>query len=132
MELTFAGVVAKFFRVERAVKGLTQPQLAAASGVPQSTISALETGKRAIRSPHVQPILDALGVDLPTMLRRCLQIIEEADRLADSVPLGDVIDTKVRGAVSTRRRRAASATPKTGKGRKRKQHHADPPNELKT
>lgn len=52
----------KKLRMLRRRKGLTQSQLSAAAGVPQTTISALELDTNRPSWSQVQSLADALGV----------------------------------------------------------------------
>lgn len=60
---TWAGNV---LRVVRTKKGLTQRQLAAAAGVPYSTIAKIESGTRQPTHPTMAKILAAVDLSLST------------------------------------------------------------------
>lgn len=49
-------------RAIRALKGVTQAQLAAAAGVSPSAIAEYEKDKRDLRSDTIRKLCDALGV----------------------------------------------------------------------
>lgn len=49
-------------RAIRALKNVTQAQLAAASGVSPSAIAEYEKGKRDLRADTIRKLCDALGV----------------------------------------------------------------------
>lgn len=49
-------------RAIRALKGVTQAQLAAAAGVSPSAIAEFEKDKRDLRSDTIRKLCDALGV----------------------------------------------------------------------
>jgi transcriptional regulator with XRE-family HTH domain len=62
-------VVARNVRAERARLGLHQRDLAARLGWVQVTVSALETGKRAVTIGEMPALCDALGVTLADLVR---------------------------------------------------------------
>ena len=77
-------------REARERAGLTQAELAARSGVAQSTISAYESGKRDPGLKVLSKLLDASGFGLALRPRRPSD--EEAGRiLADVMDLADTI-----------------------------------------
>lgn len=49
-------------RAIRALKGVTQAQLATAAGVSPSAVAEYETGKRDLRADTIRKLCDALGV----------------------------------------------------------------------
>ncbi|HCF5995840.1 helix-turn-helix transcriptional regulator [Pseudomonas aeruginosa] len=49
-------------RAIRALKNITQAQLAAAAGVSPSAIAEYESGKRDLRADTIRKLCDALGV----------------------------------------------------------------------
>ena len=55
-------------RLARAKRGWTQRQLAAAAGVPQSTIARIESGARQPALPMLARLLAAADLDLRTRL----------------------------------------------------------------
>ena len=55
-------------RVWRRYRGLTQTALARAAAVPQSVISAIETGKRSPSLKTLRALARALGVDLEDLM----------------------------------------------------------------
>jgi transcriptional regulator with XRE-family HTH domain len=63
-------VVLPWLRAARQAAGLTQPALAAASGVATNTIHGLETGEqRHVDRPAARRIAAALGVPLDVLVR---------------------------------------------------------------
>lgn len=61
---------AQRIRVERARAGLTQVELAEAAGVPQSTVSRIESGKVAPQTTTVDRLMAAMGADSAPALPR--------------------------------------------------------------
>lgn len=55
-------------RLARAKKGLSQRELAAAAGVPPSTIAKIESGQRQPTHPTLAKILASVGLALTTRL----------------------------------------------------------------
>lgn len=51
-------------RAIRALRGLTQAELAAAAGISPTAIAEFETGKRDIRASTVAKLCEALGVSV--------------------------------------------------------------------
>lgn len=51
-------------RAIRALKNITQAQLAAAAGVSPSAIAEYESGKRDLRADTIRKLCDALGVSV--------------------------------------------------------------------
>jgi transcriptional regulator with XRE-family HTH domain len=51
-------------RAIRALKGITQAELAASAGVSPTAIAEFETGKRDIRASTVAKLCEALGVSV--------------------------------------------------------------------
>ena len=67
---SFVVLSARWVRALRG--GLSQAELSRRSGIPQSTISALEAGQRAVLPYHVDAIIEAAGLTLPVALRLLL------------------------------------------------------------
>jgi transcriptional regulator with XRE-family HTH domain len=65
--MTLAKALAVFTRAARGM--MTQPEFGKLTGLPQSTISAIETGSRDVRVTHVDAILAATKMDVPRLLR---------------------------------------------------------------
>jgi transcriptional regulator with XRE-family HTH domain len=74
----------------RALRGdMTQADLARVSGVPQSTISAIEIGNRTFRGVHLEAILSATkttGLEATRLLRALAEKLDEKPS-ADPPPL---------------------------------------------
>lgn len=51
-------------RAIRALRGLTQADLAAKAGISQNSIALFETGKRELRSDTVRKLCEALDVQI--------------------------------------------------------------------
>ncbi|HVT77532.1 MAG TPA: helix-turn-helix transcriptional regulator [Acidimicrobiales bacterium] len=83
-------------REARERAGLTQAELAARSGVAQSTISAYESGKREPGVEALERLLDAAGYELT--IRRRMPTPEQAGRqLYEVLELADTIRRAKRG-----------------------------------
>lgn len=50
------------FRALRALRGMTQAELAAVAGVSPTAVAEFETGKRNLRADTLHKLCDALGV----------------------------------------------------------------------
>jgi transcriptional regulator with XRE-family HTH domain len=57
--------------------GLTQPQLAAILGVPQSFVSKYESGERRLDLAELSIICDALGVSFLSLVERFALAVKE-------------------------------------------------------
>lgn len=64
-------------RALRALRDMTQVQLAEEAGVPQSTISRIENGSRQVSDQTRIKIAEALGVD-PAKLFPYIEVVREA------------------------------------------------------
>jgi transcriptional regulator with XRE-family HTH domain len=94
-------VTTSLIREARERAGLTQAELAARSGVAQSTISAYESGRRDPGLKVLSKLLDAAGFRL--RIRRRLPTPEEAGRqLYDVLELADTIRRAKQGRPRTR------------------------------
>lgn len=74
--MTFKQAFGLFVRQVRRERKLSQIQLGDASGIAQSTISALERGaERDLLSSHIDALLAALGVQPSVMCVRVAEIL---------------------------------------------------------
>jgi transcriptional regulator with XRE-family HTH domain len=60
----------QLLRATREEKGLTQMELAAALGKPQSFISKIESGERRLDLVELREVCRALGITLTTFVER--------------------------------------------------------------
>ena len=65
----FAPGIATHIRKLRRAQELKQSELAAAVGISQALLSAIEKGRRQIQPWHVEPLAVALGVSPRALLR---------------------------------------------------------------
>ncbi len=65
-------------------RGLTQVELAAAAGIPQGTLTRIETGMRGCALPAAQRLAAALGVDLVELQKESQEEASEATKEARS------------------------------------------------
>lgn len=56
-------------RAIRAIRGVSQADLAAKAGISPTAIAQFETGKRDLRTSTVRKLCEALGVDVVYRLR---------------------------------------------------------------
>jgi len=61
--------IGKRIKELRTERGMTQQQLADASGLPRHKIGKVETGERAVAATEIASIADALGVSSSAVVR---------------------------------------------------------------
>lgn len=69
---TTEAVIAQI-RAERAAAGMTQAELASAAGMAQRSLARYLSGERKMTLEAVEMLARALGLDLPTLLRRAVE-----------------------------------------------------------
>ena len=88
-ETTLSG---SLLRLARRQTGLSQRELAAQAGVPQSMIAAYETGRREPTMPTLLKLINATGLDL----RLHLAPLEDHDRVLAEIRRGWSEDKRLR------------------------------------
>jgi transcriptional regulator with XRE-family HTH domain len=96
---------AKVLRIARELQGLTQTQLAAMTGIPQSTISAIEHGQKG------------LGIERAKVFARALKIHPAVLAFPDWDEPAEVIDLTKYRLAKPKRARARKAAPRPAKRR---------------
>jgi len=90
----------------RKARGLSQPELAAATGVDQATISLIETGRRKPQLETLEKLAPALGVDVRDFFPRSsptLPLFEPQP--AERVSLANVTSVRQRATLEAELRR---------------------------
>lgn len=102
---TFGKVIARLLNEQRLQKGITQTELADATGISQSQISKQMRGTRDINIDELGYIADALGIPLVSLIQQAEHEMnpDSRDDLAarrNNTPMSDVDDSMPLSAVA--------------------------------
>ncbi len=102
---TFGKVIARLLNEQRLQKGITQTELADATGISQSQISKQMRGTRDINIDELGSIADALGIPLVTLIQQAEREMnpDSRDELAarrSGAPVSDTSDSMPLSAVA--------------------------------